>query len=335
LSTHAVNIVEIESMEDHPNADRLGIVKIGGWTCVVAKGQFKPGDRAVYIEPDYVVPTNRPEFEFLKKGREDRTEHRMKAVRLRGQLSFGLLIPVPADVSGQPTGSNVMEVLNIRRYDPPVQVQAGGFDDALPEADWPQVYAPKFDVEDLRKHDEIFTPGELVIVTEKIHGGNCRVVSKNGILYIGSRGRWLKLDVKTLWTRALANTPNLAEWCAENDGTVLYGEVYGPVQELKYGLVEPQFAAFAAVRNDKWIDQGCLHASLGEYNVPYAPVLYVGPYDRDFIAGLAEDDSNIPTAPKGHMMEGVVIVPQTERRHENLSTGRVALKLISNRYWES
>ncbi len=132
MSTHSVNIVEITDIQPHPNADRLNIVHVSGWNCVVARGQFKPGDRAVYVEPDYVVPTARPEFAFLAKGHEDRTEHRMKAVRLRGQLSFGLLVPVPADVAALPVGSNVMENLGIRRYEPPVKSFKPGFDDTLP-----------------------------------------------------------------------------------------------------------------------------------------------------------------------------------------------------------
>jgi RNA ligase (TIGR02306 family) len=333
MSTHAVRIIEIENVKPHENAERLEIVHIGGWSCVVAKGQFEPGSRAVYIEPDYVVPLDRPEFAFLKKPGSDKTEHRLKAIRLRGVISFGLLIPVPEPQANRPTGTDVMEELGIRRYEPPVKHPAGGLDDGLPEDQWPQVYASKFDVDDLRKHEHLFREGEEVWVTEKIHGGNMRAVFHNGVLYVGSRGRWLKPDVPNHWTRALANTPQIEAWCRAHESTILYGEVYGPVQELKYGLREPMFAAFAAAGMGEYFSLSTLYDSLAQWSVPRAPLLYKGPYDRALIATLGEQDSHIESAPAGHMMEGVVIAPAIERRDDTI--GRVALKLISNRYWLS
>jgi RNA ligase (TIGR02306 family) len=333
MSTHSVKIIEISEVRPHENADRLCIVPVGGWSCVVGKDQFRPGSRAIYIEPDYVVPLDRPEFAFLRKEGSDKVEHRLKAIRLRGMVSFGLLIPVPESLAGRATGDNVINDLGVRRYEPPVKSMPGGLDDGLPEADWPQVYSSKFDVEDLRKHEDIFQAGEPVIVTEKLHGASSRAVWKNGVFYMGSRTRWLKPDVKNHWVRAFEAAPQIAEWCKVHPETVLYGETYGPVQELKYGLREPAFAAFAALRNGEWMNLPELHSSWIEFGVPRAALIYSGPYNRDKIAELAEGDSLVPSAPKGHMMEGVVIVPVIERRDDRI--GRVCLKLISNRYWLS
>lgn len=334
MSTHAVSIVEIPEILPHDNADRLGIVHIGGWNCVVAKNQFKAGDRAVYVEPDYVVQTGRPEFAFLAK--EGKAEHRMKAIRLRGQLSFGLLIPVPASVADLPTGSNVMEELGIRRYEPPVKNMNPGVDDTLPQAEWPQVYASKFDLEDLRKHEHLFQPGDHVYVTEKLHGGNGKIVWHNGRLYVGSRTRWLQTEIRSLWTRAMLESeqaPRLLDLCELNPDVIFYGEVFGPVQELRYGMKEPEFAVFAACERGEWWPSKTLFEKLAKANILEAPALFSGAYDREKIAALAEGDTSILSAPKGHMMEGVVIVAEPPKRDPNI--GRVALKLISNRYWES
>lgn len=325
MSAHSVEIIEIAEVRRHENADRLEIVPVGGWQAVVKAGQFKPGDRAVYIEPDYMVPTARPEFAFLAK--EGRDAHRLKAVRLRGALSFGLLIPAPEAVADLPPGSDVMDALGIVRYEPPVKL-AGS--DELPEAEWPQAYASKFDVESLQRFPSIFNPGEPVIVTEKIHGANARYLFQDGIFYIGSRTRWLKPDVKHGWRQAADNDPRIEAWCRAHPGAVLYGEIYGPTQSLKYGSPNAvRFAAFAASERGEWLSTDALHA---DDTIPTAPVVYRGPYDPVKILPLAEQDSSVETAPAGHMREGVVIVPATERRHEEL--GRVALKHVSNRYWE-
>lgn len=327
MSSHAVNVVEITAILPHANAERLEIVPVNGWQAVVKKGQFSVGDRAVYIEPDYTVPTNRPEFSFLAK--EGRDRHRLKAVRLRGVLSYGLLIPVPDDLKDREPGADVMAELGIERYEPPVKM---AHSDELPEAEWPATYAPKFDVENLKKFPAVLQPGEPVIVTEKIHGANARYLFSRGIFYIGSRSNWLKPDVLHPWKRAADTDPRIQAWCEAHPGVVLYGEIYGAVQSLKYGVRqgEVRFAAFAALCAGEWQDIGGL---IADETLPAVPVVYRGPYDIEAIAALAEDDSTVPGAGVGHMREGVVIVPERERRDAEI--GRVALKLISNRYWES
>jgi RNA ligase (TIGR02306 family) len=326
MSEHSVNVVEIAEVRPHDNAERLEIVPVGGWQAVVKKGQFVPGDRAVYIEPDYTVPTTRPEFAFLAK--EGRDRHRLKAVRLRGVLSFGLLIPLPAELSDRAPGDDVMTALDITRYEPAIKLAKA---DDLPEVEWPKVYASKFDVESLQRFSDVLTPGEPVIVTEKIHGANARFLWSAGVFYVGSRTRWLKPDAGHPWSRAAAADPRIRAWCETHPDVVLYGEIYGPVQSLKYGSAnEVRFAAFAASERGQWWDVDRL---LGDEAIPSAPVLWRGPYDPGAILPLAEHDSAVDGAEPGHMREGLVIVPTQERRHEKI--GRVALKYVSNRYWES
>ena len=327
MSTHSVNVIEISEVRPHSNAERLEVVPVGGWQAVVKKGQFKPGDRAVYIQPDYTVPTSAPEFAFL--ARDGKERHRLKAVRLRGVLSYGLLIPVPDRLAGKDVGNDVMADLGIERYEPPV-VMAGA--DELPPDQWPMVYSSKFDVETLQNFPYVLKPGEAVIVTEKIHGANARYVVDNGTFFMGSRTRWLKSDVAHHWKRAADSDHRIEAWCRAHPGAVLYGEVYGAVQSLKYGQKPGgvAFAAFACNLKGEWMDTGYLFDSA---DLPTAPIVYAGPYEPDRILPMAEDDSTIPGAPPKHMREGLVIVPSRERRDEQI--GRVALKHISNRYWES
>lgn len=326
MSTHSVNVIEISEVRPHDNAERLEIVPVGGWQAVVKKGQFKPGDKAVYVQPDYTVPTVRPEFAFLAKEGKDR--HRLKAVRLRGVLSYGLLIPLPEDIPGE-VGANVMADLGIERYEPPV-TNAGA--DDLPADQWPDAYASKFDVESLQNFPGIFKEGEPVIVTEKIHGANARYLFLNGIFYMGSRTRWLKSDGNHIWRRAADATPSIRKFCEVLPGLVLYGEVYGSVQSLKYGAApgEVRFRAFAALDQGRWLDMLPLWGLFATHKLPAAPKLYDGPYDFNVIAAIAEQDS---TLCDGQLMEGVVITPCLDRRDDQI--GRVALKHISQRYWLS
>lgn len=326
MSTHSVNVIEIGEVRPHDNAERLEIVPVGGWQAVVRKGQFKRGDRAIYIQPDYTVPTGRLEFAFLAKDGKDR--HRLKAVRLRGVLSFGLLIPVPADLAERVVGDDVMASLGIERYEPAV-VMAGS--EELPVDQCPSVYASKFDVESLANFPGVLAEGEPVLVTEKIHGVNARYLFDGDTFFMGSRARWLKPDVSHPWKRAADADPRIEAWCRAHPGVVLYGEVYGAVQSLKYGQKPGgvAFAGFAASNRGEWIDTLTL---IDDDNLPTAPLLHRGPFSADVLA-IAEQDSSVPGAGPGHMREGIVIVPERERRDERV--GRVALKHISARYWES
>lgn len=75
------------------NADRLECAHIGGWHCVVGKGEFKVGDPAVYFEVDSQLPDIRPfsEMEFLRS-----KNFKIKTQKIRGEYSQGLLMPVSA-----------------------------------------------------------------------------------------------------------------------------------------------------------------------------------------------------------------------------------------------
>lgn len=327
MSTHTVNVIEISELRPHGNADKLEIVPIGGWQAVVRKGDFSVGDRAVYIQPDYTVPTDRDEFRFL--AREGKERHRLKAVRLRGVLSYGLLIPLPGHLSEASVGDNVMDALNVQRYEPPISTfRGGGIDDSLPYDLHPAIIAPKFDIESLANYDSVIKEGEPVYITEKVHGANARYLFVDGVFYCGSRTRWLKPDVDNVWTRAAKSDPRIEAWCRRHEGMVLYGEVFGSVQSLRYGRApgEVSFIAFAAMYRGEWIDFSLVRGD----DVPTAPLLHAGPFSLDIVKSLAEEDSRL--GPEGHMMEGVVVVPFHERRDDTI--GRVALKHISARYWE-
>lgn len=75
------------------NADRLECAHIGGWHCVVGKGEFNIGDPAIYFEIDSQLPEVEPfsSMEFLKS-----KHFKIKSQKIRGEISQGLLMPVSA-----------------------------------------------------------------------------------------------------------------------------------------------------------------------------------------------------------------------------------------------
>jgi len=110
---------------------------------------------------------------------------------------------------------------------------------------------------------------------------------------------------------------------------VLYGEIYGKVQELTYGLPNDiAFRAFDLMLDGKYVDAELFYNTCARFGVPVVPELYRGPYSLEKIRELAQGNSTLPGA--NHMREGAVVRPMEEREHRRI--GRVILKYIGDEY---
>lgn len=314
IAEHTCDVVEIK-MEPHPNANSLSLVKVWQFQCIVRTEDWNDGDLAIYIPPDSIVPDTK-EFEFLGK------HLRIKARKLRGEWSMGLLIPAPP---GANVGDDYMEQLGITHYEPQVHGHfTTGGDNLTP----PSGFFPKYDVLNFRKYARLFQDGEEVIVTEKIHGANARFVCINDVIYCGSRKFWKKEDPNNLWWKAFDRCPVLDAWLRHHQDLTVYGEVFGQVQNLKYGARQGEiyFAAFDILKGAQWLDFDEAH-KIGA-PLPWVPLVYRGAFDKEQILAFAEGDSLYPFAQ--NVREGVVVKPVHERTDQKI--GRVQLKVVGNRY---
>jgi RNA ligase (TIGR02306 family) len=341
MSKHEVKVVALPAIAKHPNADTLGIVEVSGYTVVVRLADWKEGDLAVYIEPDYIVPAGVAAFAFLGDKR------RIKVKKLRNVYSQGLLVPVSAFGSGllfddaglwRPAraGDDVMQQLGIVRYEPETHAGKSYVGAARENYNAPAAVRAiqKYDLEPLRKNRSAFIEGERVIITEKVHGCNARYTFRDGQMWLGSRTRWVEDDGANVWSRALASAPWIRTICERTPGLVLFGEVYGRVQDLDYGLgSEVRFVCFDAQSPDgEFCPAWILFVPPCEVEQSTPPVLYDGPYNYELALELAEGPSVLAELHGGkHVREGCVVKPATERQHYGQ---RVALKVVGNGYLE-
>lgn len=310
-SERHVTVVRIERIEPHPNADRLSITRIhGGYPVVIRSDEFREGDLAVYVPVDAIVPPE-ARWAFLKDQR------RIRARRIRGTFSMGLLaVAEPGWTEGQRVG----ELLGITHHEPIVE---------RPDEDErdPGSIPHYTDVEPLRRWEEILRPDEEVVVTEKIHGTNGRFGWVDGRLWCGSRTRFKVPGVSQWWR--IADAYGLAAKLAADPGLVLYGEVYGRVQELRYGVDDAvRLIVFDALdlALGRYLDYDRFVERVDRLGLPQVPVLYRGPW-RDLPPGLAEGPSVLGG---GHVREGFVVRPTVERFDDRV--GRVILKLHGEGY---
>lgn len=338
----------------HPDADRLELAEVGLYRAVVGKGQYRTGDYALYIPEQAVLPEPLIAELGLTGKLAGADRNRVRAVRLRGQLSQGIVCTpeavAAADLAAaQRERTDFAELLGVEKWVPPVPVNMSGEVEAAPELiRW-------IDIENIKRFPDIFEPGEPVVATEKVHGTAClfSYFAQEGRAQLSSKGigaQYLALKENAgnlYWRAARAHgLVEAAEKIAAHLGAArvgLFGEVYGAgVQDLHYGASAGQDATLGyalfdvavvdATGEQRWLSHdeiGALFAALG-LRIPRVPVLYEGPYDAAALLALAEGRETI--SGRGlNIREGLVLRPRTERRSVVLG-GRAIGKIVSAGY---
>ncbi|MFD8702022.1 RNA ligase (ATP) [Kitasatospora sp. NPDC059648] len=345
MSTLRVTAERLVILE-HPNADALELAQVGLYRAVVAKGVYRTGDHAVYIPEQAVLPDELIGELGLTGKLAGGAANRVKAVRLRGELSQGIVCR-PAALSGTDLagaaarGEDFAELLGIVKWQPPVPTSMSGEVVSAPDL------LPWVDIENLKRHPDVFEPGEPVVLTEKLHGSCCLVtytaatgevqVSSKGI---GAQGLALVEDERNLYWRAVRayDLPAVAARLAERLGAErvgIFGEVFGEgVQDLTYGASartdRPGYVAFdvSAVVDGQlsWLPA----AELLDGELPLAPELWRGPFDTGTVLAYAQGTES-HSGRELHLREGVVVRPVVERWSPLLG-GRAIAKVVSDAY---
>jgi RNA ligase (TIGR02306 family) len=337
---------EVLTVHEHPNADALELAQVGLYRAVVAKGAYRSGEAAVYIPEQSVLPPSLIEELGLTGRLAGGNADRVKAVRLRGELSQGIVCrpSALADVDlvrAAADGTDFAERLGITKWVPPIPPSMSGDVESAPEL------LPWVDIENIQRYPEIFAAGEPVVLTEKLHGSACLVtyVADESRVHVSSKGFGakslaLKEDPRNLYWRAVHGhrVPEAAARVAERLGARrvgIFGEVYGAgVQDLTYGadgrresLGYAVFDVAAEIDGSvRWLDA----AELVGGALPLVPRLYEGPYDSARVLEIASGRETV-SGRELHPREGVVIRPAVER-YSPVTGGRAIAKAVSPAY---
>ena len=227
------SIRKISDLSPIEGADKIELATIDGWKVVVAKDvNHKVGDLVVYCEVDSFLPI-REEFEFLRKSSYkkmgDQEGFRLKTIRLRGQLSQGLILPIHILPFGETfhEGQDVTEVLGIVKYEPPVPAELSGKVKGL----FPS-FIRKTDeerVQNLAKEYQEYqvTSKHKFYVTEKLDGSSSTFFLKDGVFGVCSRNlELLETEGNTFWK--VARELNLEKLMSDVKFNIcLQGELIG------------------------------------------------------------------------------------------------------------
>lgn len=331
------SIRKISDIQPIEGADMIELVIVDGWKVVVAKNVgHKVGDLVIYCEIDSFLPI-REEFEFLRKSSykkmADGTEgFRLRTIKLRGQVSQGLILPIsvlkPTDTNiyVEPfEGLDVTEMLEIVKYEPPIPAELAGkvkglFPSFLRKTDEERIQNLTSEYEGWKNSDKRF------YVTEKLDGSSATFYFKDGEFGVCSRNlELLETEGNTFWK--VARQLKLEEWLGTHETNYsIQGELIGEgIQGNPYNIKGQTVGFFNAFNIDTQEYLGLeefesLISSMGLKSVPILDREFTLPDTIDELLKYADSKSVLNS---DFDREGVVI-RSVDRK--------ISFKVISNRF---
>jgi len=329
---------KIANLQPIEGADMIELATVDGWKVVVAKNVgHKVGDFVVYCEVDSFLPI-KPEFEFLRKSSYkkmgDQEGFRLRSIKLRGQLSQGLIIPIsdaiqfPDVLDYMEVGKDVTELLGIVKYEPPIPAELAGkvkgsFPSFIPKTDEERVQnlASEYD---RWKHES----QHKFYVTEKLDGSSATFYMKDGVFGVCSRNlELLETEGNTFWkvARELDLEKKLKDY---GKNISLQGELIGEGIQWNPYKIKGQTVRFFTgydIDNQSRIPFTDLVVLLQSMELDYVPVLnqehgFILPDNIDDMLKYSEGKSALNSNTE---REGVVV---------RSIDGTVSFKAISNKF---
>lgn len=320
---------QIDAINPIPDADAIEVATIGGWKVVVKKGEFTAGDLAVYFEIDSWIPHSLAPFLSKNEPKEYNgvPGERLRTVRLRKQLSQGLLLPLSIALGRliANEGEDVSDELNIQKWEAPINPQLAG----QVKGNFPSL-VPKTDQERIQNLSRVLVQlqAQEYEVTEKLEGSSMTCYLLEDVFGVCSRNLDLKPDENnTFWKTALEQCVETRMRNCQLNGYALQGELVGPgVQGNIYKLQKHMFYIFDVycVQEGRYLLPHERVELVNRLGLLHVPVLHSGAClaaSMDEILASAEGASQLR---KQQEREGVV--------YKACNDATSSFKAISNKY---
>lgn len=315
-------------------ADAIEAVTVDGWTCVAKKGEFKEGEKGIYFEIDSFLPASDERFSFLEKQFTTFNGNRgarLRTIRLRGQLSQGLFLPVSKfpELENIEIGEDVTEILKVDKWEPPIPAQIAGdvnglFPHFIKKTDQERCQNLISEIEENR--------GNSFERTIKLDGTSMTVFNFDDRSGVCGRNWELKeTENNTLWSVARRN--RIIEAIKSTDRNLAFqGELIGEgIQGNPEALKGNEFYMFDIfdIKNGVYVgpsERFDIWSKLNEngFDIKHVPIL-----DHDFVLNHSVEEllalADGPSLNKDKKREGIVY-----KRKDGL----FSFKTISNWYLE-
>jgi RNA ligase (TIGR02306 family) len=331
-------IRKIDEIRPIEGADAIEAAVVGGWVVVIKKGEFKAGDLAVYLEIDSWVPHEIAPF--LSKGQEPREFNgvkgeRLRTVKLRGQVSQGLLLPLsilPRSLgfefaTDKTVGEDVSHWLGIQKWEAPIPAQLAGdvegvFPTVVPKTDQERIQNLTEELKEWQSNSAFTWE-----VTEKLDGSSMTVFVHGDRAGVCSRNWSLKETAgNTLW--AVARREGLIEKILQTGRNLaLQGELIGEgIQGNPYNIKGQDFRLFDIYDIDRGEYLGPLERRVfaDTHSIKHIPVITTEMVIEEWVTGLLTMADGVSTLNPKTNREGLVFKCNT--------FGGPSFKVVSNRW---
>ena len=330
-----VSIYKIWNVEPAENADRLEVVRLGGWRCVVPKGQYNKGDLVVFFEEDAFLPLVDPRYGFLNKSCYKKNEFMgegllVKNRDIRGNRSEGLVLPLTEfpELEGCKEGDVVTDKLGVRKWMTADVVGSMGtiIGD---KPGW------------IQKSDEIRVKSEPSLIdaltglpyyiSEKLDGTSMSVWRRNGEEGVSGRTKQFKNDGKSSMWKTIQKYNLFEKWEKDNWEGWLQAEFCGEkIQGNPMGLFGVDFFVYNVFTpNGELYSLDDMLAFCERYGLKSVKILETGDsfnYDLTQLEEKARGNYD-----NGKPREGIVIRPQIPVYNDILKKS-LSFKIISKDY---
>jgi hypothetical protein len=270
MERRLATIQKVSTLSPIEGADKIEVARVLGWDCVVKKGEFKEGDLGVYIEVDSILP-DKPIFEFMKE-----RKFRVKTVKLRGQISQGLFLPITSfpEIKKPKEDMDVTKLLGIVKYDPPEVDYNPSKSSKAKKRPWgfyiliripflrkwlvkpvgggiafPSHLVPKTDETRVQAFGDSFLEANKdlkVNVTQKMDGTSVTIIWHKNKLSVASRNVWFPTyKANVYWD--FVKQVGFDTFLKKGTSLAIQGELCGPgIQGNKYKLSEVVLFVFGA-----------------------------------------------------------------------------------------
>ena len=333
-----VSIQKIAKIEPIEWADAIELVLIKGWQCVAKKGEFKEGEKCVYFEVDSFLPVDDERYEFLRKKSYRKNEFmgegfRIKTISLKGKISQGLALPIRnfPEITDTIIGTDLTDLLRVRKWDLPEQVSNSGIDIgekpySIPTTDETRLQSmPEF-IQEFK--------GKPYYISTKMDGTSCTIYVKDGKVGVCGRNKEYKEDVKSCSMWAWVHKRGLAEKLLElKEDIAIQGEFCGHgIQKNPLRLLEANLFVFDIVklgddRGRPKVGLKELHNYCKRLKIDTVPIEEIGEaFDYTLEELLEKAKGNYPS---GVAKEGIVVRTQGFCHNPQLNH-KMSFKVINN-----
>ena len=342
-------VAKIDEIKTIEGADKIEQGVIGGWNCIIKKGEYKVGDLVIVATTDAIIPQKLSDdmnvTNYLRKG------GRVRTVKLRGVYSECLIIPYRYTLKAHKEGDDLMNELSIFKYEPPVKQVQLASGKKIKYKDNPNFHV-YYKFPNLKNVKGMFTEEDTVEITRKIHGTNARygIVKKSKLSFLDKVKKFFRLADEWIEYEYVYGSHNVEKgsesqgfystdvWreIAEKydiknklwgyaksmgnevigNGITLYGEIYGAgiQKNYEYGLKDIKFVGFDIKMNDEYMPpQSSMFSFELGLEIPYVEILHFDKWSQEI-----QDKFTFNNFIKGTKVphEGIVIKHHTGERQK-------------------